>query len=49
VRILTGTLLEVGRGERSAAEMPEILASLDRSRAGFTAPARGLCLWDVRY
>lgn len=49
VRILTGTLLEVGRGERSPAEMPAILASLDRSRAGFTAPAKGLCLWDVRY
>ena len=49
VRILTGTLIEVGRGERSPEEMPAILASLDRSRAGFTVPARGLCLWDVRY
>lgn len=49
VRILTGTLIEVGRGERSADEMPEILASKDRSRAGFTAPGNGLFLWKVEY
>lgn len=49
VRILTGTLLEVGLGERSAEEMPEILASLDRTRAGKTAPAQGLCLVKVEY
>ena len=49
VRILTGTLLEVGTGQRPAEEMPEILASRDRSRAGFTAPAQGLILWDVFY
>ena len=49
VRILVGTLLEVGTGERDAAEMPAILASRDRARAGFTAPAKGLTLWDVEY
>lgn len=49
VRILTGTLLEVGQGLRDAEEMPAILASLDRSRAGKTAPARGLCLVKVGY
>lgn len=49
VRILTGTLLEVGLGQRPAEEMAEILASKERARAGFTAPARGLTLWDVRY
>ena len=49
VRILVGTLLEVGTGKRPAEEMPEILASKDRSRAGFTAPAQGLMLWDVYY
>ena len=49
VRILTGTLLEVGTGRRSAEEMGEILASGERARAGFTAPARGLTLWDARY
>ncbi len=49
VRILTGTLLEVGLGERESREMPDILASLDRSRAGKTAPSQGLCLLEVEY
>ena len=49
VRILTGTLLEVGLGKRSAGEMPAILASRDRALAGPTAPARGLTLWEVYY
>ena len=49
VRILTGTLLEVGLGQRQPEEMGEILASRDRTRAGATAPAKGLTLWDVRY
>ena len=49
VRILTGTLLEVGTGQRAPEEMPAILASRDRARAGFTAPAQGLTLWDVYY
>ena len=49
VRILTGTLLEVGLGERKAEDMAEILASLDRTRAGKTAPAQGLTLVKVEY
>ena len=49
VRILAGTLIEVGRGERRPEEMPEILEACDRSRAGLTAPARGLTLLEVRY
>ena len=49
VRILTGTLVEVGLHQREAGEMPAILASRDRSRAGLTAPAKGLILWEVRY
>ena len=49
VRILTGTLLEVGRGERSPEDMPLILASGDRAQAGPTAPAQGLTLWSVSY
>ena len=49
VRILTGTLLEVGLGERKAEEMPAILAARDRAAAGRTAPARGLCLVEVEY
>ena len=49
VRILVGTLLEVGTGERDAAEMPAILEAKDRSQAGFTAPAQGLTLWEEYY
>ena len=49
VRIMTGTLLEVGTGRRTAEEIPALLASGVRERAGFTAPACGLTLWDVRY
>jgi tRNA pseudouridine38-40 synthase len=47
VRILTGTLVDVGLGMRDAAEIPGILASKDRRRAGHTAPARGLYLKNV--
>ena len=49
VRILTGTLIEVGRGVRNPEEMKAILESCDRKEAGFTAPARGLTLLEVRY
>ena len=49
VRILTGTLLEVGLGERAPGEMADILAAKDRSRAGKTAPAKGLILWSAAY
>ena len=49
VRILMGTLLEVGLGKRSASEIPEILASKKRERAGALAPAKGLLLLEVRY
>ena len=48
VRILTGTLIEVGRGERSAESIPELFG-LKRSEAGFLAPAQGLCLEEVFY
>ena len=49
VRILAGTLVDVGEGRIAAAQIPEILGSLDRTRAGQTAPAHGLCLVEVRY
>jgi tRNA pseudouridine38-40 synthase len=49
VRIMVGTLLEVGRGRRTAADVAAALASCDRRRAGKTAPAHGLCLMEVRY
>ena len=46
---LTGTLIEVGRGEREPEEILDILKGRDRGLAGFTAPARGLTLVEVRY
>jgi tRNA pseudouridine38-40 synthase len=49
VRILTGTLLEVGLGKRKPEEMPDILVKADRRYAGKTAPAQGLYLWKVFY
>lgn len=49
VRILVGTLVEVGHGRRPPAQVAEILASKDRTKAGITAPARGLELVSVRY
>lgn len=49
VRILAGTLLEVGLGERAPEEMADILAAKNRDRAGKTAPAKGLVLDRVEY
>ena len=49
VRILTGTLIEVGLGKRTPQSMREILEAKDRSAAGFTVPAQGLCLVEVEY
>ncbi len=49
VRIIVGTLLEIGTGKRSAASIPDILAGHNRALAGPTAPAKGLFLWDVKY
>ncbi len=49
VRILTGTLIEVGEGKRSAESMTEILRAGDRRAAGCTAPPEGLCLVRVDY
>lgn len=49
VRILAGTLVEVGEHRRPIAEVAEILASRDRTRAGQTAPAHGLELMEVSY
>ena len=49
VRILTGTLIEVGQGKRDPESMPAILEKEDRQAAGYTAPAEGLCLNQVFY
>ncbi len=49
VRILVGTMLEVGRGSRPAGQMAELVAGAPRSAAGATAPAHPLTLVGVRY
>ena len=48
VRILVGTLVEVGRGERQVDSIPELFGG-KREDAGFLAPGKGLCLMEVRY
>lgn len=49
VRITVGTLVEIATGRRDPNDIPDIIASKDRKRAGYTAPAEGLCLVGVRY
>ena len=48
VRILVGTLIEVGRGERNPESIPALFGG-KRAEAGFLAPAQGLCLMEVNY
>lgn len=49
VRSIVGTLLEVGRGEKSAELIQEAIVTGDRKLCGPTAPANGLTLLEVRY
>ncbi|MCD7036611.1 tRNA pseudouridine(38-40) synthase TruA [Metabacillus sp. GX 13764] len=49
VRILTGTLLEIGSGAKRPDEIPAIIEAKNRGLAGKTAPAQGLYLWSVEY
>jgi len=48
VRIMVGTLLEVGRGERSSDDILRLFGE-KREKAGFLVPAKGLCLMEVIY
>jgi len=48
VRIMVGTLVEVGRGEREADSIPALFGG-KRADAGFLVPAQGLCLMEVVY
>jgi tRNA pseudouridine38-40 synthase len=49
VRNIVGTLVDVGSGKLTEEGFYAVLAARDRQRAGMTAPARGLCLLEVRY
>lgn len=49
VRIIAGTLVEVGRGHIRPEEIEGIIAACDRAKAGPTAPARGLRLVEIKY
>ena len=49
VRIISGTLLDVGLGKINPSEIPDIINSKDRQRAGKTLPAHGLYLVEVLY
>lgn len=49
VRIIAGTLLEVGKGKIEVSQISDIIASCDRGQAGPTAPAQGLQLIEICY
>ena len=49
VRILVGTMVEVGAGRMAPEELPAVIESKTRARAGDTAPAKGLFLYRVNY
>lgn len=49
IRIMTGTLIEVGNGTKKSADIVKILEGKDRQLAGYTVPPEGLCLKSVLY
>jgi len=49
VRIMTGTLIEIGLHERIPQDMEKIIRAKERARAGAVAPAKGLTLLEIRY
>lgn len=49
VRIIAGTLIEIGEGVRKEESILEVLESKNREKAGFTAPAQGLTLYNIQY
>ncbi len=49
VRVLVGTMVDIGRGHIPAGAFSEIMEAKDRTRAGVAAPAHGLCLEEVVY
>ena len=49
VRAIVGTLVNIGLGKTEVSDMHKIIASKDRSEAGFSVPAKGLYLTEVLY
>ena len=49
VRIIAGTLIEVGKGNIKPADLKDIISACDREAAGPTAPANGLALETIRF
>lgn len=49
VRIMVGTLVEVGKKDRTPESVKDVLSQKVREKAGFMAPAKGLCLMEVEY
>lgn len=49
IRIMVGTLVEIGEGKRKAKTIPAVFEAKDRAKAGFTAPPQGLSLVEVIY
>ncbi|WP_026673527.1 tRNA pseudouridine(38-40) synthase TruA [Alkalihalobacterium bogoriense] len=49
VRIIVGTLLEVGQGKKKVSDITQIIEAKSRDKAGKTAPSHGLYLWKVTY
>jgi tRNA pseudouridine38-40 synthase len=49
VRNIVGTLVDVGKGKIPEEDMVRIIEARDRRKAGQAAPARGLCLMEVKY
>jgi len=49
VRVMVGTLVEIGLGKRGSDDVARLLLEGDRRQAGCTAPAHGLCLMEVWY
>jgi len=49
VRIIAGTILSVGKGFINASDIPDIILSKERKKAGITAPPEGLMLYEIEY
>ena len=49
IRIIVGTLIEIGQSKKEISVINKVIKSGNREDAGFTVPAKGLCLVDVKY